>query len=391
MIAKIVKDRPNQFVFVSALSFMCLIFARRIPSDFVVHAFYVQWFEEGKNILPANFLYYFFVIIFSGFSKNFTIIMGATALVAAIFITLKFYITRLFLQRYFELSQETMLWFSTSLLIIMSLPSLEILEGGKAYFLPQLPPNTWHNSTLVCLFPFGIALFSVSFESIFKQNKKTWLYFTVLIILNLLIKPSYFLVLIMAFPLSWIWFEGVTVLSKKVFWFHMIPLALGLMILAIQHQFLYNDVRSVYYLPERTEGAIAIKPFHVWHGFSQNIPMSFILSLAFPICFLSIWYKKVIESKLLQYLLITSFFSLSIFIIVSETNEHEYCKNYSWQLYITNYLLFTVCGAMLFEKIRLRKWQSLSPNEKIAFILYLLHILSGLLYFLKMFVTKSYR
>ena len=371
---------------------MCLIFGCRIPSDFVVHAFYIQWFAEGKNILPANFLYYFIVYIVSGFSKNFTIIMGATALVAAIFIAFKFYISRLFLQRYTLLNQKEILWFSASLLVVMSLPSLEILRGeGKAYFVPQLPPNTWHNSTLICLFPFAISLFSISFVSIFNKNKRNWLYFSGLILLNILIKPSYFLVLVMAYPLSWIWFEGICVLKKKVYWFYMIPLAFGLLILVIQHQFLYNDPRSVYYLSERTEGTIAIKPFHVWYGFSHNIPMSFILSLAFPIYFLSIWYKKVIESKLLQYLLITSFFSLSIFIIISETSRDEYCKNYSWQLYITNYLLFAVCGAMLFEKIKLRKWQSLSPKEKIALILYLLHILSGLLYFLKMFITKSYK
>ena len=206
----------------------------------------------------------------------------------------------------------------------------------------------------------------------------------------MLIKPSYFLVLLMAYPVAWIWFNGLSILTKKTFWFYMIPLVLGLIILAIQHHFLYNNIRSVYYVASRTEGAVSINPFHVWQGFSSNIPVSLLLSLTFPIYIFAIWYKELRQSKLLQYLLISMFFAFGIYILISETSEHEFCGNYGWQLYITNYLLFTLCGAFLLEKAKLEKWQSLGRKEKIAFILYLLHILSGFGYFAKMFITRNF-
>jgi hypothetical protein len=391
MFLEIIKDRPNQLVFTATLCLMCLIFGLEISSDFVVHAFYIQWFAEGKNILPANFLYYVVVYLLSGFSRNFTLIMGATALAAAIFTTLKFQVTRLFLKHFTQLNAREILALSTALILVMSLPSLEILRGGKSYFLPQLPPNTWHNSTLVCLFPFAIALFWVSFESIFNQNQQNWLFLTGLIILNLLIKPSYFLVLIMAYPLAWVWFKGFSILTKKSFWVYMLPLILGLLILSIQQHFLYNDTRSVYYLTERTEGSILIKPFHVWQGHTKNIPMSFILSLAFPIYIFIVWGKKLFQSKLMQYLLISSFFSLSIYILISETHEHTFAKNYSWQLYITNYLLFALGGAFVLEKIKNISLKSLEKKDKIALVLFALHVFSGVAYLLKMLITKSYK
>lgn len=391
MLLKIIKDRPNQIVFITTLALMCLIFGLEISSDFVIHAFYVQWFAEGKNILPANFLYYLIVYALSGFSKNFVLIMGATAMTAAIFITLKFYATRLFLNHFSKLKPKEVLGLSISLLVVMSLPSLEILRGGKFYFLPQLPPNTWHNSTLVCLMPFAIALFSISYTSIFKQSKNNWIQMTCLVVINILIKPSYFLVFLAAYPLAWLWFNGFSILKNKVFWLYMSPLILGLIMLAIQHQFLYNNVKSVYYLVERTGSAAVIKPFHVWYAFAKNIPMSFILSLAFPIFLFSVWGKTLWQSKLMQYLLMSSFFSLCIYILLSETNEHEFCKNYSWQLYVTNYLLFTLCGAFLIEKIETWKWQSLVRKEKIALIFYALHVLSGVIYLLKMLITRSYK
>jgi hypothetical protein len=350
----------------------------------------VQGFADGKNILPANFLYYVLVYIFCGLSNHFTLIMGATALITALFITIKFQVTRWLLQHYTQLLPNQVLILSSMQLVVMSLPSLEVLTGGSAYFIPQLPPNTWHNSTLICVFPWALLLFQHSYESIFAPNRQNWLILTSLIFLNIIIKPSYFLVLIPSYPLAWVLFTNGTILKQKIFWLYMLPVLLGIFLLLIQHHFLYHDIRSVYYLSGRTEGAALIKPFHVWRGHARNLPLSFLLSLAFPIYLTIAFGKQFWHSKWVQYIYLSSFFALCIYVLVSETNEHTFAKNYSWQLYITNYLLFTFGGAFILEQTRMLPWRVLNTKHRIALILYGLHVLSGFVYLLRMLITRDY-
>jgi hypothetical protein len=79
-------------------------------------------------------------------------------------------------------------------------------------------------------------------------------------------------------------------------------------------------------------------------------------------------------------------FFISVFVI--ETGPRKYDGNFTWQNVITMYLIFITAISFFIQQKNSRK---ISNSRKIAvYVCLAMHLLSGLLYLIKIFYSKNF-
>ncbi|MFM2267610.1 MAG: hypothetical protein RL757_1051 [Bacteroidota bacterium] len=377
----------NLIVFGATLAFLLAQFALRVPTDFVIHAHFVAQIASGEIIFPGNFLYYLLAYVLSLGAKNFMLIMGAAALIASFFVAVKYFLTKrmTFYMLDSTFSERQISWFCGAMLIVFSLPSIEYFSKNH-FYLPQIPPNAWNNSTFIAMMPFAVALFWVSYQQLMATTQARVWTILVLVMLNIAIKPSFFMIFVTTFPI-FLWFrQGF---SKLFFW-NLLPIFVGLVQLSIENQYIFHHPKSIYYFPSvETQAAVVIAPFHVWRMWSDNISLSIFTSSAFPLL-CCIFYGKILFRKLpFQYIFSLYISALLIFILLTENNPNDYAGNFSNQTQVANYLFFWITGVFCLEQ-----WK-LSPKMdwklRILSVIFGSHILSGIFYIGRFLIERTYK
>lgn len=372
----------------SALIFF-LIVGLGVITDIQTHAQILADAASGTRVVPSNFLYYFTVYALSFFQNNMIIILGASALVLSVAVTIKFVLTRKILCEYFAgISQEviqpnrltTLVTLVSFLLIfVFSLPSTNILQGQL--YIGQITPNVWHNSTLIFLMPFALLLFWTSYRQLVSpKNSRIWM-ISLLVIVNILIKPNFFWVFLVVYPLLLATRIGV----GRKFLLNVLPIAiLGVLLLSAQYYFLniYPDAATA------AESGIKISPFSVWSHYSSNIPLSIVVSSFFPLVYLCFHLKEVLKNLLLKYAVSLYLVAISIFSVLSETGPREFHGNFFWQCVACNYILFMVVCILFMEKAPFNS--KMGKKEKVIVSSFLLHVAFGVLYLGKMFLSGNF-
>ncbi len=80
---------------------------------------------------------------------------------------------------------------SAVLLFVFALPS--VLIFNNLYYLGSFSPNIWHNSTTIFVIPFVILLYRESCQQLLPFNSKRLWIIVLLILINVCIKPSFYL------------------------------------------------------------------------------------------------------------------------------------------------------------------------------------------------------
>ena len=122
-----------------------------------------------------------------------------------------------------------------------------------------------------------------------------------------------------------------------------------------------------------------IAPFLVWQHYSPHICTSLILSIAFPLVVLIFNFKKIDRYLLLSWL--TFLVATAIFSLFAEYPDFA-SGNFGWGCIAATYILF------LFS-IKLLLNQPLDWKAKIAYLILMLHFLSGCFLLVSFFVSET--
>ena len=365
------------------------IFYFNITSDFKAHIEFIIATSKSKTP-PVNFLYYLTVYLFALGNTSLVALQNATVMVLSLSVTAKFWITRRILKKSIttDLKQskgksKTKNWVlnlsTLSLCLAFNLPNF--LQDN--YYLGQIPPNVWHNSTVIFLMPFALLLFWQSTYQIQNPTTKRFWIIVLLILLNLLIKPSFILVFIPAYTLILLYQYGI---SKKFFW-QCIPVLIAFIGLVIEYLFIFFINANTIY--ENTgPSKVVIQPFWAWSKYSNCIPFSLIISLFYIIIYLSFYWKESIRSITFKYTGLIYVACLMIFILFAEIGPRQMHGNFSWQNISGAYFLFLACISQHLQIIN--KQQKLTKKDYILFCCFGLHVLTGILYMIRLILKDTY-
>ena len=192
-------------------------------------------------------------------------------------------------------------------------------------------PNPYHNATSLCCRPFTLITF-VLFIDIFDkyEEKNKWfcveyLLYSVFLLIATLTKPSFTIVMgMMALTLM-----IINVVKSKFKTFKQfvqfgichIPTIIALL-------FQFSDV-FVQKIPEAEKG-IGIAPFKAWSVLSDNIPLSILLGLTFPIVVLLCHLKQLKSEREYLYSLIYTIFGLLTICLLYEKGWRMIHVNFQW-------------------------------------------------------------
>jgi len=387
---------------ITPLLFLLLFIAfygilKAIPADYNDihdHAAFARQMCTGEIPYTGNFLVYLLVNVFSFFTANVTFTEVSLCLLLAFAGTYRYQLSFNKINQVLKsdiptnqpVNQSTIQLYShllaLSLLFVFVIPIPSYFLGDYFMYIGNYAPNVWHNSTILFLFPFALILFELSYKQLQSFDAKRNWWILGLVVLNLFIKPSFFLVFICAYPVMLLIQFGL----RKQFWLGIIPLAVGMALLIIQYIVIYkisgpaaNDSSSVVFLP-----------FYKNPELNQdmiNIPFALIFSLFFPLIYVVLNIKRLYNNRLFLYTLLTFVFSILIFFLISETGRRASHGNYYWQIVITTWLCFFVALLSLLKDF---KNQGSTIKNKFLLSVFGIHVLMGVIYFVRILVTGSY-
>lgn len=363
------------FVTVLAAAIFYRLYGR---SDIMIHSTFASEYINNDR-LPANFLYYWIISTLS-FNKE-AFLLHSSITVLSIFVLLKYIATNWVLLNLLKNKDRMTINLLSFCLILVSAIYVPQLLIQRSY-LGSFTPTIWHNSTTIAVVPFALVLFLVSVQQIKQFAWPRLILISGLIILNLLIKPSYLFVYVGALPFTYLVTRRI---SRDIF-LQALPFFMAIVFIFLQKTMIYGTPQ-VYSDSSIELGFLDV--YQSWHDL-QMAPLvifftaSVVTSIAFPIYVL---YKKGLKKTDTSFIFawISVIGALAIFIFVTETDTRADHGNFMWQVFISVFILFVVSVAKSYKELTARSWK---PN--LFQILFALHLFMGGLYILRLFVYPSY-
>jgi len=358
-----------------------------IPADYNDihdHAAFARKMCTGEIPYTGNFLVYLLVNIFSFFTAKVTLTEISLCLLLAFAGAYRYFLSLKMIENVVG-DQKYDYWknilLAISMMFVFAIPVPGYFLGDQYMYIGTYVPNVWHNSTILFLFPFAMLLFYFSYEQLIEFNAKRNWWILGLILLNLFIKPSYFFVLISVYPL----FLLSKYHFKKEFWYTIVPLIVGFLILILQYWIIYKitvpnakDASSVIFLP-----------FYKNPEFDDLylIPIAMVFSLLFPLLYSVLNICKIIKSRVFWYTLFSFIVSVLIFFFLSESGPRASHGNFYWQIVICTWFCFFVALLALMKDFK-TTGKTLKNNFLLS--IFTIHVIIGIIYFVRILVTGGY-
>jgi len=360
-----------------------------IPADYNDmhdHAAFARKMCTGEIPYTGNFLVYLLVNIFSFFTAKVTptelSLCGLLALAGVYRFSLTQHkITEVVKEINFQSSRWFTVLLSISMLFVFAIPIPGYLSDDHFFYIGNYVPNVWHNSTILFLFPFALLLFEQSFKQLEKYTFKRNIGIFFLIVLNLVIKPSYFFVFICVYPVLLLFKYKF----KKEFWLSIIPLIVGFCFMILEYWIIYKTGTPA----NKEASSVIFLPFYRNPEFAELswIPVTMAFSLLFPLLYSIINLPKMLKSTLFWYTFLSFVVSVLIFLFISESGPRASHGNFYWQIVICAWLCFFVALLSLVKDFY-RSGKSFK-NILLASV-FSIHVIVGILYFVHILITGSY-
>jgi hypothetical protein len=240
--------------------------------------------------------------------------------------------------------------------------------------------------------PFAILLFFKSYELLFldkvQQNKNLLIQITVLVIINVLIKPSFLFALIPSVFILFCYNKLFLAGSNNKFT-QLLPYLFGIFFIAVEYYIIYQlNYTSSISSSEGESSKVIVAPFKVWEHFSNNIPITFITSLFFPLVYVIVSKLRVLKDKIVQFAGLIFFVGLSIWVLFAEEGGRMFHGNFFWQMVVACYLLFFSFLLHFVSDVKLKKLSN--KKQLIIGTAFLLHFIWGAFYWLKIIIFNGY-
>lgn len=244
-------------------------------------------------------------------------------------------------------------------------------------------PNKWHNSTYICMRPIGlliILLYNKIKENYLKKIQPTpYIIFCLLLILVNSIKPN-FIIAFAPTMLVFLIIDFIKNFKNKKAVLNIIlfgtAVLISLPILLYQNFVLFNS--------EIDSGiSIGIATFLIHHN---NHPILAIFqSTAFPLFILLTNFKTIIKNKEHLFIWIFNLIALLEFLFLQETGSRIYDGNFTWGFSFALMLAFISSIAILKKDKNHKKIYYI-----ISYTLLSLHIIMGVIYYIKLLLGGTY-
>ena len=378
------------------LFFVIVFYLGGQERDVTMHAYHVKRINMGEANYPPAFLLYFVINIFSFFSTSSIGLSFATIIVLSFSIVFKYILTKNIIRSYttisapnFERLNSLIPFVAFCLLFIFAIPDYYTAFVLKKYYLGRVVPNVWHNSTIIFLMPFALLLFWQQYKILISNSnhnqKKQIIVLTILVIINLFIKPSFFFV-----------YAPITILFllfkfkfSRSFFVYSIPIVIGCVILITQYVLIY--IFQYGYLQEGESHVEISKPFELWANYipMRYIPLSLLISFILPILYYIFYINDLMGLKTLDaYAILLTLLGLLISIFFIEEGPRRPHGNFFWQNVVCSYIMSLVIVLQMIKKINIIK--TINWKLKTLFVIFLLQFLSGIFYIGRFFYTNSY-
>lgn len=351
-------------------------------SDVPVHSQFVVKFSQTHSF-PVYSLWYRLVHVMTGFSEEYSYIANASILLLAVLVTAKYAVTYWILNKSHTDERKISL-IALALIFVMPVISYYSCDidsvnksfclGSTHFYLGNISPNQWHNSTLILAMPFNLLLFYFSVKNIKSKSVYPFLIMGGLSVISILCKPSYALAFLPVLCVSILWLN----INSQEFWrsiFKCMLVAIPAFLTLLYQWYFTFFHNEIFESGART----IIAPFFVWSNYSPHIAFSLLLSIAFPLFVLVFFIKKI------DFYLIMSWitFLVALLIVITLSEEPNWgAGNYFWGAIASNYVLF------LFS-VRFILNQPICWKTKVANFVFGVHFVSGCLMLASFFIRQS--
>lgn len=256
------------------------------------------------------------------------------------------------------------------------------------YYLGAYPGNIWHNPTFLLMRPLALLTVLLYFK-IFSEKKDTLKYLlwaAICMALSALCKPSFFQAflpgLVLYCVIFFLWKR-----NKETFLFCLkiaascVPVG----VIAIL-QFVIGLTGNA------TEGGIGFAPFYVWMYFTSNVPLSLLVSIAFPLLVaVLLVIRKTWDTNVL--LILCMFVSALLQYSLLYIKAGPFAADFCWGLELSIFFCFMVgIKALWKETVKIREVKGrITAFPIICWIVFILHVLFGIEYFINIWETGFYR
>ena len=271
----------------------------------------------------------------------------------------------------YELRDRSRLLPLLTTFIAITIGPLCIPWYNRIIFLGQGSPNIWHNVTLWTVKPFALLSFWYTIRFLEKTN-----YFRFAIIgivstiISLFAKPSYVIVFLPSLATYMLLNRNFH--KRSLFYFFALSTT-SIFILIYQY---------IHTFGKKGASHIILDPLGVWSLSSQNITVSILLGLAFPISF-TFLESRIIRRAEIQLSWLMVFFGILYYALFAQSGKYYSHGNFGWSYMIAMsflYLFTIIEYVRIYFKIKGWKRCILSPLlgiQAVTGIYYLLKVLQG--------------
>lgn len=308
-------------------------------------------------------------------SKSYTVIAIVAIVVITISVIAKGLITY-FVVLEAAANRKLAMLLALALLVVAPLPNW---WKPEYIYLDKIAPNIWFNSTAMLAMPFALLLFYAAVRWLKERSMRSFAWVVLFSTLSVLTKPNFVLAFL---PLLGV--AGVILLIHASIAQRWKPLRevvlIGALLVAVCAMLYAQSAAPVSAGPTGNPNGtledvrVIVAPFEVWRLYSPNIPISLLLSIAFPLGVAVLYFKEVKTAT--SVLLAWAVFVVAIaqYVLLAEAGRRFTDANWIWGSNIAAYLLFVVSTVTLLSRPRTRRFYFL-----IAILA--LHVCSGVFYY----------
>ncbi|WP_268035842.1 hypothetical protein [Algoriphagus sp. PAP.12] len=370
-------------LWVFLVSFTLYFLIKNIPYgvDIKIHnLFLVEYLQKGAFPIPPGYYFLIYLVDFLVHYKYPFVL--SSILVLTFFIWWKYQILKNWIKVESSFSQPQWLAF----IWMFSFPIVIPMIDKDFWYLGKFTPTIWHNSTSIAAFPFALLLFR---ETILWWDKNSLFRFLKIIALGLailLIKPSFlfcFIPLFPAFTLGKKGWKSPQFLQAVLFATIMIAL------IWFEKYLIYSwdpILQEDYRMEDRPR--IVVEPFRIWLHYAFEPFWDFISSFLLTIIFLAFWGKEALKNQAFSFSFALLLMGLTLYFMLAETGYREWHANFYWQIPVTLFI-HQVLMVLIVRKEFVKTRKKINLQTGLFMLVFFLQILSGLAYWIRIFVDRT--
>ncbi len=321
------------FFITTFLVYMQTISQERYSSDTSSHIIFLYRFIYEPDYYIPHPLWHFVTF---GFSKLFFVsVERAAVLSSAFFVTLWTYIIYWLVKKNLP---NYAIWLHTLItLSIITIGPLCIPWHSKLIFFGQGSPNIWHNVTLWTVKPFALLSVWYTLKGMETSHKTTYLVALLFVILSIFAKPSFVIMFLPALALIALlkgFYRDATFQR-----FFLVVSMISVAILSYQYTHTFGGEENSH---------IIIDFLGVWSLSSQNIGISILLALAFPLLLIT-FKRELLDDKVILLSWLMTFIGIAYYALFAQTGRYYSHGNFGWSYMIALSLLYLFSIIKYFE------------------------------------------